>query len=172
MGSVGKTPPTLTAKVVDDQGDECPPGVRGELVFQNADGSCPTVDYYRNPEASQAKMRGGWFHTGDIAHRDEDGWLYFDYRVGDAIRHNGEFIDPGYVQKVISENPAVDGGCVSGIRAGAGVAGEREHGAGGIAGGRRGCAPDKRCSARETRAKNFTLCWVGGCARSPSMAGF
>ena len=125
-GSIGKPPPTLIAKVVDDQGNECPPGVPGELVFQNADGSCPPVDYYRNPEASQEKMRGGWFHTGDIAHRDEDGWLYFDYRAGDAIRHNGEFIDPGYVEKVIAEHPAVDDVFVYGIQPGSGVAGERD----------------------------------------------
>lgn len=126
VGSIGKPPPTLVAKVVDGQGEECPPGVTGELVFRNADGTCDPVNYYRDPEASREKTLGGWFHSGDMGHRSADGWLYFGYRSGDAIRHNGEFIDPGQVEKVIAEHPTVDDVFVYGIESAGGAPGERD----------------------------------------------
>ena len=126
IGSMGKPPASLVAKVVDDNDNECPPGEVGELIFQNADGSCPPVTYYKEPEKSQKKMRGGWFRTGDMCHTDADGWLYFDYREGDAIRHNGDFVDPGHVQKEIAEHPQVDDVFVYGVPAKTGVPGEKD----------------------------------------------
>lgn len=124
VGSIGKPPPGVVARVVDEQDRECPPGVQGELVFRNADGSCPPVTYYKNPEASEAKTRGGWFRSGDIGHSDEDGWLYFDYRKGDAIRCNGEFINPAYIEKELAEHPDVDDVFAYGVQAASGVPGE------------------------------------------------
>jgi len=126
IGSIGKAPPSMIAKVVDENGEQCPPGVQGELVFRNADGSCPSVVYYKNEAASAAKVRDGWFRTGDICHTDAEGWLYFDYRDGDAIRCNGEFIDPTYIEKEIAEHPAVDDVFVYGIEAASGVPGESD----------------------------------------------
>jgi len=124
VGSIGKPPPGMVARVVDEQDRECPPGVQGELVFRNADGSCPPVAYYKNPEASEAKTQGGWFRSGDIGHSDEDGWLYFDYRDGDAIRCNGDFINPAYIEKELAEHPDVDDVFAFGIQAASGVPGE------------------------------------------------
>lgn len=126
IGSMGKPPSTLIAKIFDEEDNECPPGIQGELVFRNADGGCPQVQYYKKPEASEKKMRGGWFRTGDICHMDEDGWLYFDYRAGDAIRHNGDFIDPAQVEKEMAEHADVDDVFVYGIEAESGVPGERD----------------------------------------------
>ena len=126
IGSMGKPPDSLIAKIFDDDDNECPPGVTGELVFQNADGSCPPVTYYKNPEKSASMKKNGWFRTGDMCHKDEDGWLYYDYRQGDAIRHNGDFVNPGFVQKEIAEHPNVDDVFVYGVKAESGVPGEKD----------------------------------------------
>lgn len=124
IGSIGKPPPTMVARVLDERDNECPPGVQGELVFRNADGSCAPVSYYKNPAASADKTRGGWFRSGDIGHTDTEGWLYFDYRDGDAIRCNGDFIDPAYVEKELAEHPGVDDVFAYGVEAASGVPGE------------------------------------------------
>jgi carnitine-CoA ligase len=124
IGSIGRPPPSMVAKIFDEQDQECPPGVQGELVFRNADGSCPPVAYYKNEPASRAKVRGNWFRTGDICHTDSEGWLYFDYRDGDAIRCNGDFVNPTYIEKEIAEHPGVDDVFVYGIEAASEVPGE------------------------------------------------
>jgi crotonobetaine/carnitine-CoA ligase len=126
IGSIGKPPPTLEARVVDEAGNECPPGVRGEIVFRNTDGSPLRVEYYRNPEASAKKTAGGWLRMGDVGHRDAGGWFYFDYRIGGGIRHNGDFVNVAFVEKAIAEHPQVDDVFVYGVEAASGVPGEKD----------------------------------------------
>ena len=126
VGSIGKPPPTLEGKIVDEDDNEVPPGEQGEIVFRNADGSCPVVAYFKNPDASAKKTRDGWLRMGDIGHRDDEGWYYFDYRSGGGIRHNGDFINPGFVEKVVAEHKAVDDVFVYGIEAASGVPGEKD----------------------------------------------
>jgi crotonobetaine/carnitine-CoA ligase len=87
------------------------PGEIGELITRNLNGETK-VEYHGMPEASAAKTRGGWLRTGDMAHRDEDGWLYFDFRKGGGLRRQGEFIMPEYVEGVIAEHPDVIDVCV------------------------------------------------------------
>ena len=126
VGSIGKPPPTLEARIVDAEGHECAPGVQGEIVFRNADGSCPEVEYFRNADASARKIAGGWLHMGDVGHRDADGWFYFDYRMGGGIRHNGDFVNTALVEKALAEFPAVDDVFVYGVDAASGVPGEKD----------------------------------------------
>jgi len=126
VGSIGKPPPTMEAKILDENDRECPPHVQGEIVFRNTDGSCPAVEYFKNPEASQKKTRDGWLRMGDVGHTDEDGWFYFDYRMGGGLRRNGDFVNPGFVEKVIAEYPQVDDVFVYGIDAASGVPGEKD----------------------------------------------
>ncbi len=108
VGSCGKAPPFLELRIFDADGNECGPGESGEVCFRNADGSSPVVEYYRNPEASRQKTEGGWLHMGDIGHVDEDGWLFFEYRVGGGIRRNGDFVNPAFVEKVLSQIDVID----------------------------------------------------------------
>ena len=61
-----------------------------------------------------------------MCHRDADGWLFFDFRKGTEIRHNGEFIQPDFVQKVLAELPEVDDVYVYGIAAKSGAPGEKD----------------------------------------------
>src|SRR5204863_7268103 len=59
------------------------------------------------PEANQALFHGGWHHTGDIAYRDEHGWLYFVDRKKDMIKSGGENISSQEVEEAIAQHPGV-----------------------------------------------------------------
>jgi crotonobetaine/carnitine-CoA ligase len=126
IGSIGKPPPTLEARIVDDDDRECAPFEQGEIVFRNADGSCPQVEYFHNPEASAKKTANGWLRMGDVGHRDAEGWFYFDYRKGGGIRHNGDFVNVAFVEKAIAEHAGVDDVFVYGVDAASGVPGEKD----------------------------------------------
>ena len=64
--------------------------------------------------------------SGDLVHRDKDGWLYFDFRKGAGLRRQGEFIMPEYVDGVIAEHSDVSDVCVFGIEASSGAPGEND----------------------------------------------
>lgn len=126
VGSFGKPMPGVIMKILDEQGAECPPGVSGEICCRPDDGSEASVEYFNNPEASRKKIAGGWNRSGDIGRMDSDGWLFFEYRKGGGIRHNGDFINPSYVEKAIAEDPAIDDVFVYGIAAASGAPGEKD----------------------------------------------
>ena len=126
LGSFGKPVPGLDMRVVDEQGRECPPGVVGEIVSRPATGEEASVEYFENPDASAKKTAGGWLRSGDMGHRDADGWLFFDYRKGGGIRHNGDFVNTGFVEKVIAEHPTVSDVFVYGVPAASGAPGEQD----------------------------------------------
>ncbi len=74
-------------KVVDEQGQECPPGVVGEIVIRAEQ---VLKGYWNNEEGTKKAMEGGWFHTGDMARRDEEGFFYIVDRMKDMIITGGE----------------------------------------------------------------------------------
>ncbi len=125
VGSFGKAPASLDMRIVDEQGNDCPPHASGELISRPREGIA-RVEYFDNPQASAAKTAGGWLRSGDICHRDEQGWLFFDYRKGGSIRHNGDFVNPGFVEKVLAEHPAIADVFVYGVPAASGAPGERD----------------------------------------------
>jgi crotonobetaine/carnitine-CoA ligase len=125
-GSFGKPGPGLEMLVLDEQDNLCPPGVQGEICSRPAGGAAPSVEYHKNPDASADKTRGGWLRSGDIGHTDEQGWLFFDYRKGGGIRRSGDFINPGFVEKVVAEFPAVSDVFVYGVPAASGAPGEKD----------------------------------------------
>jgi crotonobetaine/carnitine-CoA ligase len=125
-GSFGKPVFGLEMTIVDDDGAECPPGVVGEIISRPATGESASVEYFKNEEASREKTRGGWLRSGDMGHRDAGGWLFFDYRKGGSIRHNGDFINPGFVEKVLAEHPAISDVFVYGVPAASGAPGEKD----------------------------------------------
>jgi crotonobetaine/carnitine-CoA ligase len=126
IGSFGKPMAGIEMKILDPDDAECPPGVVGEICVRPAGGGEAEVEYYGNPEASKQKIRRGWNRSGDMGHRDEDGWLFFDYRAGGGIRHNGDFINASFVEKAIAELPAVDDVFVYGVPAASGAPGEKD----------------------------------------------
>jgi crotonobetaine/carnitine-CoA ligase len=126
VGSFGKPVPGLEMKILDDDDAECPPGVSGEICSRPAGGGSAEVEYFDNPDASSAKTRGGWLRSGDIGHRDKAGWLYFDYRKGGGLRHNGDFVNPGYIERVLAEEPQISDVFVYGVPAASGAPGEKD----------------------------------------------
>jgi acyl-CoA synthetase (AMP-forming)/AMP-acid ligase II len=126
VGSFGKPPQDLIEiRIVDDNDNEVPPGVKGELISRMK--SVPTeVSYFGKEEESKKKTRGGWLRSGDICHRDENGFLYFDFRKGGGLRRQGDFIQPDYVEKVLGEHPDISEVCVYGIPARSGAPGESD----------------------------------------------
>ncbi len=125
VGSFGKPPANLEMKIVDEEGNECAPGELGEIVSRPIGGKAE-VEYFGNEEASEQKTAGGWLRSGDIGHTDEEGWFFFDYRKGGGIRHNGDFVNPGFVEKVIAEHPMVSDVFVYGVKAASGAPGEKD----------------------------------------------
>lgn len=107
VGSCGKPPPSMQIAILDEEGNPVPAGTPGEICFREADGTCPPMTYFKNPEATAAKLAGGWLHMGDIGHLDQDGWLFFHYRMGGGIRKHGDFINTAFVEKALSECDAV-----------------------------------------------------------------
>jgi crotonobetaine/carnitine-CoA ligase len=126
IGSFGRAVPgVLEMRIVDEHDHECAPGEVGELISRAVGGET-RVEYLKNPEASAAKTRGGWLRSGDMCRRDADGWLFFSHRKGSEIRHNGEFIQPDFVEKVLAEDPQVSDVYVYGVPAASGAPGEKD----------------------------------------------
>ena len=112
-GSFGK--PMSPIRIVDDDGEEVAQGEPGELLFQVDDARRRRVDYYKNEQASNAKIRDGWFYTGDLVHADEEGHLYFVDRKTDSMRRRGENISSWEVEREIDRHPAVLESAVFGV---------------------------------------------------------
>jgi len=115
----------MEIRLVREDDTDCDPGEIGELISRPR-GAAPTVDYHGNKAASDEKTRGGWLRSGDMVHRDKDGWLFFDFRKGGGLRRQGDFIMPEYVEAVIAEHPDVNDVCVFGIPAASGAPGESD----------------------------------------------
>jgi carnitine-CoA ligase len=106
VGSMGKPSAGYEVKVVDEQDREIPPGAVGELIYRPAAGSTLT-EYYKNPEATAEKTRGGWIRSGDLAYQDDDGYFFFVDRKNDFMRRRGENISSFEVEKIINSHPQV-----------------------------------------------------------------
>jgi len=126
VGSFGKPLDGLIEmKVVREDDSECDPGEKGELISRMMMGDTK-VEYHGNEKASEEKTRGGWLRSGDIVHRDDHGWYYFDFRKGGELRRQGEFIMPEYVEGVLANHPDITDICVYGIPASSGAPGESD----------------------------------------------
>ena len=106
VGSMGKPSAGFEMQVVDEQDRELPPGAVGELIYRPAAGSTLT-EYYKNPEATAEKTRGGWIRSGDLAYQDDDGYFFFVDRKNDFMRRRGENISSFEVEKIINSHPHV-----------------------------------------------------------------
>jgi fatty-acyl-CoA synthase len=104
IGSVGKPLLHLEARIAGPEGETLPAGELGEIALRG-----PKVfkGYWRNPEATAAALRDGWFYTGDVGRTDEDGYLYIEDRKRDLIISGGENIASSEVERVLYEHEAV-----------------------------------------------------------------
>jgi acyl-CoA synthetase (AMP-forming)/AMP-acid ligase II len=104
LGSVGRPCLHLELDIWDADGGSVAPGERGEIVMRG-----PKIfkGYWRDAEATATAFAGGWFHTGDIGVRDEDGYLFIVDRLKDMIVSGGENIAGSEVERVLYEHSAV-----------------------------------------------------------------
>ena len=113
IGSVGKPIPTISARVVDDEMNDVPPGEVGEIVYR---GPTLMAGYWNNPEATAEAFRGGWFHSGDLVRADDEGFLYVVDRKKDMIISGGENIYCAEVENALAGHPAVADVAVIGVK--------------------------------------------------------
>ena len=102
--SVGRAAVGTDVRIVDELGEDRPDGTIGELWVRGPN----IVDgYWNKPEATAAAFTDGWFHTGDLGRRDEDGFVYVVDRLKDVVIRGGENIYSAEVEAVLFEHPAV-----------------------------------------------------------------
>ncbi|QBD81321.1 acyl-CoA synthetase [Ktedonosporobacter rubrisoli] len=108
-GSMGKPSPGFDLSVIDHEGSELPPGKEGDIAIRIKPKRPAWMfkEYWRNPEATQACLRGNWYITGDRAYKDEDGYFWFVGRADDVIISAGYRIGPFEVESALKEHPAV-----------------------------------------------------------------
>jgi len=112
--SVGLPFPDTEAKIVDLQTGEVElnPGEEGELLVR---GPQIMAGYWRNPEATEGALRGGWLHTGDVARLDGIGYLYIVDRKDERVISLGHTVWPSQVEEVLESHPAVASAAALGV---------------------------------------------------------
>lgn len=103
-GSVGRPAGKMELAVLDTEGNEVPAGSRGEVCVRGAN---VTAGYKSNPAANAEAFLYGWFHTGDLGVRDEEGYVQLVGRIKEMVNRGGEKISPIEVDSVLLSHPDV-----------------------------------------------------------------
>ncbi|MFM7502076.1 MAG: AMP-binding protein, partial [Betaproteobacteria bacterium] len=111
-GSIGRPYPGHRVAIIDDQGLEVPAGSMGEVaVHRNDRHGHPDpvffIEYWRNLQATYDKYSGDWCRTGDLATRDDDGFLWYAGRADDMFKAAGYRIGPGEIEHCLLQHPDV-----------------------------------------------------------------
>ncbi|MGH3564206.1 MAG: AMP-binding enzyme, partial [Mycobacterium sp.] len=104
IGSTGKAFFHTDIRIVDAQGLDVGPDVPGEILVK---GRHIMAGYWNRPEATAETVTDGWLHTGDIAARDADGFVYIQDRVKDMIISGGENVYPAEIEDVLLSHPGI-----------------------------------------------------------------
>ena len=115
-GSMGKPMPLYEMEIQHDDGTPCETGQTGEICIKvDPYPAGIMMEYYRNPEKTSEAVYDGWYHTGDTAWRDEDGYLWYVGRNDDVIKSSGYRIGPFEIESVMLEHEAVRECAVTGV---------------------------------------------------------
>ena len=111
-GSMGMGYPGHRVAVIDDNGQECPVGVAGDVALNRFDAQGQPdpiffLGYWKNAASTQGKFTGDWCRTGDMATRDADGYLWYQGRADDMFKAAGYRIGPGEIENCLVKHPAV-----------------------------------------------------------------
>jgi acyl-CoA synthetase (AMP-forming)/AMP-acid ligase II len=112
LAAAGSAMCLADVRVFDEDDRECAPGEVGEIVVQGAQ---TTTGYFNNPDATQEAYRSDWFHSGDLARRDEEGFFYIVDRKKDMIISGGENVYSTEVENAIYTHPSVAEAAVIGL---------------------------------------------------------
>ncbi len=113
IGSIGTPVWGVQVKLVDDAGNEVPVGEKGELCYK---GHNVMKGYYNKTEATEKTIQDGWLHSGDVAVKDEEGYLFIVDRTKDMIIRGGLNVYPREVEEVIMKHEAVSLVAVIGVQ--------------------------------------------------------
>jgi long-chain acyl-CoA synthetase len=111
-GSIGTPIEGVEMKLVDENDAEVGQGEVGEIVIR---GHNIMKGYWQRPDATEEAMRGGWFHSGDMARTDEDGYFFIVDRKKDLIIRGGYNVYPREVEEVLYEHPKIRDAAVVGV---------------------------------------------------------
>lgn len=115
-GSMGKPVPLYDVRVLRDDGSDCNVGETGEVCINiESNPAGIMMEYYRDEAKTAAAMHDGWYHTGDTAWRDEDGYFWYVGRNDDVIKSSGYRIGPFEIESVMLEHEAVREVAVTGV---------------------------------------------------------
>lgn len=113
IGSIGRPNFYVESKLVNESGEEVKPGEIGEFCLG---GNLVTPGYWNNSEATSDAISDGWFHTGDLMKRDEEGYLYVVDRRKSMFISGGENVYPAEVERVLLSHPAINEAAVIGVK--------------------------------------------------------
>lgn len=105
--ALGEVNPKFELKLLDDDGNEVPPGVAGEFAVKPNEPHVIFNGYFNNPEATAVAYRGEWYCTGDLGVRDADGNYFFVDRKKDYMRYKGRSVSSFQVEQVAGKFPAI-----------------------------------------------------------------
>lgn len=116
-GSMGMPNPQYEIDLVRSDGTSCEDGEKGEIVIKTSEGKPLGLfkEYYRDPELTENTWHDGYYHTGDVAWRDEDGYYWFVGRIDDVIKSSGYRIGPFEVESALMTHPAVVECAITGV---------------------------------------------------------
>ena len=112
LASVGHPVTEIECRLVDDDGNDCPPGKPGEVIVKSA---TMLEGYWNNSAATLEAIRDGWYHTGDIGVQDEQGYMFLVDRKKDMIISGGENIYSREVEEALAAHPEVADCAVIGV---------------------------------------------------------
>lgn len=114
--AVGRAGFAYEAKIIDDDGNEVPPHVVGEIYLKGVPGRTIFKEYYNNPQATAKTLNAeGWMHTGDNGYRDETGLFYFVDRDVNMIKRSGENISSTEIENILACHPKIAEASVIGV---------------------------------------------------------
>lgn len=116
-GSMGVPNPSYDIDILKDDGTSAGPGEKGQIVI-HTDKKKPAglfIGYYRNPKTTRKAWHDGIYYTGDVASRDEDGYLWFEGRADDLIKTSGYRVSPFEVESALMKHPGIVECAVTGI---------------------------------------------------------